>query len=65
MKCLRCNSVMTYDKFYGPDEHFWGWKCVICGEIVDRVVMENRELMRTGRVPNTRNRKQTTGLYRI
>jgi hypothetical protein len=48
---------MIYDKFYGPHEQFWGWRCVICGEIVDRVVMENRQLMRMGRVPNTRNRK--------
>ena len=58
MKRLRCNSIMIYDKFYGPHEHFWGWKCVICGEIVDRVVMENRQLMRMGGVPNTRNRKR-------
>lgn len=27
MKCLRCNSVMIYDKFYGLCEYFWGWKC--------------------------------------
>ena len=57
MKCLRSNSIMIDDKFYGPHEQFRGWKCVICGEIVDRVVMENRQLMRMGRVPNTRNRK--------
>jgi hypothetical protein len=58
MKCLRCNSVMIYDKFYSPYEYFWGWKCVICGEIVDRVILENRELIRMGRLPNTRNRKR-------
>ncbi|MBP1695691.1 MAG: hypothetical protein H6Q41_879 [Deltaproteobacteria bacterium] len=58
MKCLRCNSVMIYDKFYGLCEYFWGWKCVICGEIVDQVILENRELIRMGQVPNTRNRKR-------
>ena len=58
MKCLRCNSVMIYDKFYGHYEYFWGWKCVICGEIVDQVILENRELLRLGRVPNTRYRKR-------
>jgi hypothetical protein len=57
MKCLRCNSVMIYDKFYGHYEYFWGWKCVICGEIVDQVILENRELIRMGRLPNTRYRK--------
>jgi len=58
MKCVRCNSVMIYDKFYGPHEQFWGWKCVICGEIVDQVILENRQLIRMGRVPNIRNRKR-------
>ena len=57
MKCLRCNSVMIYDKFYGHFEYFWGWKCVICGEIVDQVILDNRELVRMGRLPNTRYRK--------
>ena len=58
MKCLRCKSVMIYDKFYGPHECFWGWKCVICGEIVDQVILENRQLVRMGRALNTRNRKR-------
>jgi hypothetical protein len=48
---------MIYDKFFGPYEHFWAWKCVICGEIVDLVILENRQLMRMGLAPNTRNRK--------
>ena len=24
MKCHRCESIMIYEKFYGPQEHFWG-----------------------------------------
>jgi hypothetical protein len=47
-KCLRCRGAVIYDKFYGPQEQFWGWKCLICGEIVDRVILENRQLMRSG-----------------
>jgi len=58
MKCLRCSSVMIYDKFYGPHEYFWGWKCVICGEIVDQVILENRQLIKMGLVLNIRNRKK-------
>ena len=58
MKCLRCDSVMIYDKFYGAHEYFWGWKCVICGEIVDQVISENRQWIRMGRVLNIRNRKR-------
>jgi len=49
-KCLRCRGAMLYDKFYGLQEQFWGWKCLICGEIVDPVILENRQLMRAGQV---------------
>jgi hypothetical protein len=48
MKCLRCRGVMVYDKFYGLQEHYWGWKCLICGEIVDPVILQNRQLMKAG-----------------
>ena len=43
MKCHRCGSVMVYERFYGPDDHFLGWRCVLCGEIMDRVIAENRQ----------------------
>jgi hypothetical protein len=47
-KCSRCGGTMIYDKFYGHNEDFWGLKCIICGEIIDSVILENRELMRMG-----------------
>ena len=34
-RCLCCRGVMVSDKFYGLQEQFWEWKCLICGEIVD------------------------------
>jgi len=43
MKCHRCGSVMVYERFYGPDEHFLGWRCILCGEIIDQVIVENRQ----------------------
>jgi len=42
MRCPRCSSVMIFQKFYGPHEHFWGWRCIYCGEIFDQIIMENR-----------------------
>ena len=42
IRCLRCEGAMVHEKFYGLHEHFWGWRCVCCGEIVDQVVLENR-----------------------
>jgi len=48
MKCHRCESIMIYQKFYGPQEHFWGWRCIWCGDIVDSLILENRGSMAVG-----------------
>ena len=45
MRCHRCESIMVYQKFYGPHEHFWGWRCICCGDIVDQIILENRNSM--------------------
>jgi hypothetical protein len=42
MRCQRCGGRMTYEKFYGSAEEFFGWRCIFCGEIVDTVILENR-----------------------
>ena len=56
MKCHRCGSAMVYESFYGPDEHFSGWRCVLCGEIIDQVILENRQT-KTGRQDRERRRE--------
>jgi len=33
---------MVYQKFYETCEHFFGWRYIACGEIVDRMILENR-----------------------
>jgi len=57
-KCLRCRGAVVYDKFYGPHEQFWGWKCLICREIVDPVILENRQLMRAGQEINVQRARR-------
>ncbi|NWF94076.1 MAG: hypothetical protein HXY46_14340 [Syntrophaceae bacterium] len=42
MRCDRCGSAMIQEKFYGPQEHFHGWRCIFCGEIIDPVILQNR-----------------------
>jgi len=42
MKCHRCGGVMVHERFYGGDDRYLGWRCVICGEIIDEVILENR-----------------------
>ena len=48
VKCHRCGSVMVCERFYGHDDRFWGWRCISCGEIVDDVILENRQWSRKG-----------------
>ncbi len=42
MKCKRCDGAMAREKFYGPGEPFWGWRCIQCGEIFDLTILTNR-----------------------
>jgi hypothetical protein len=42
MECRRCNGMMVGERFYGPGDPFWGWRCIQCGEIFDVVILENR-----------------------
>ncbi len=46
MKCHRCSNVMAYERFYGVDEQYSVWRCVLCGEIVDQIILENRQAKR-------------------
>ena len=48
MKCHRCGGLMTSDQFSdllnSTELLFDGWRCVNCGEIVDDIVLQNREM---------------------
>lgn len=58
MKCYRCSSDMVYEKFYGPQEHFWGWRCIFCGEIIDQVILENRKFIGAEGVRSTNTQRK-------
>ncbi|MDP1990371.1 MAG: hypothetical protein Q8K00_05055 [Syntrophales bacterium] len=47
-RCVRCGGKMVYESFLGPYEQFTGLKCVICGEVIDPVILQNRQLMKDG-----------------
>jgi len=42
MRCQRCGGRMVAEKFYDVSNVFWGWHCVICGEILDPVILLHR-----------------------
>ena len=66
--CPRCNGTMIEQKFYEPGEPFWGWRCVFCGEILDSLIWENRNLTRGLQVAhrvgrrNGRERRRVTNV---
>jgi hypothetical protein len=60
MKCHRCGRVRVYERFYGPDEHFFGWRCILCGETIDQVILENRYWSKTGGQNKERRRECDT-----
>jgi hypothetical protein len=65
MKCLRCGGAMFMDKFYSPNDCFWGLKCVICGEIIDPLILKNRLSMNIVReLSQPQKRKSLTRLSR-
>jgi hypothetical protein len=59
MKCHRCGSVMVYERFYGHGENFSGWRCVLCGEILDQVISENRQTGTEGQGRGRRRESNT------
>jgi len=42
IRCQRCNGRMTFEKFYGENDVFFGWHCVMCGDILDGVILLHR-----------------------
>ncbi len=61
MKCNRCGKAMAYEQFYGSQEHFWGWRCIFCGEIVDDVIIENRQWVKKGVVSGNKRVQSALG----
>ena len=45
LRCHRCGGIMAYEKYYGVEEQFFAWRCICCGDIVDRIILENRGAM--------------------
>jgi hypothetical protein len=51
---------MVYEQFFGNQEHFWGWRCIFCGEIIDDVIIENRQWFK--RAVGRNNKKTQSAL---
>jgi hypothetical protein len=52
---------MVYEQFFGNQEHFWGWRCIFCGEIIDDVIIENWQWLKTGVKPANKKTRAPLG----
>jgi hypothetical protein len=48
MKCPKCGGLMNFETFISTDSEtgpwsYEGWHCIYCGEIIDPLVILNRE----------------------
>ncbi len=42
VQCQKCRGRMGFEKFYGPNSSFYGWHCLLCGDILDPVILLHR-----------------------
>ena len=63
MRCQRCNVVMVNERFYGPGDPFWGWRCMLCGNISDPMILENRSQCATLAAKRKKEGKETSVLF--
>lgn len=42
MKCSKCGGLMISQRFADYFITFYGWKCLNCGSIVDKTIVQNR-----------------------
>lgn len=48
MRCPRCKGMMVKERFQDIQDdtgqiYFHGWRCLVCGEILDPVIVTNRQ----------------------
>lgn len=43
MECLRCSGMMVYEQIFTNQGGLHVARCVHCGDVVDNVVISNRE----------------------
>jgi len=64
MNCPRCDGVMALERFCDLYDEtgqlcFMGWRCLSCGEVIDPVIVRNRQQRRTEEpLPRTRARRR-------
>ncbi|RMH33584.1 MAG: hypothetical protein D6690_11565 [Nitrospirae bacterium] len=63
MRCHRCQGTMVLDYFLDLDSggELWmrGWRCLICGEVVDFLILNHRRLQQAPASSRKKARRST------
>jgi hypothetical protein len=49
--------MMIHEEFFGPNGPIFSWRCLICGEVVDQTIIENRDYQSHGGEWDRRGKK--------
>jgi hypothetical protein len=60
MKCYRCGGMMVHETVYSKAEQLRIWRCILCGEYIDPVIIENRQYQKTIRENSRRKKAEHT-----
>ena len=61
--CQRCHGMMAFEKYFGQSGSFYGWHCLMCGDILDPVILLHR-LSRDANVPIPESKKEMMSLIK-
>lgn len=43
MRCSKCGGLMVSERFSDFFLNFYAWKCLNCGAVMDKTIMENKK----------------------
>lgn len=53
MNCHRCGSSMIFKKLCDYGGYSFGWKCILCGEIIDEIPKNHHQRREDGTITKT------------
>lgn len=67
MECERCHATMLQESFDDVKANAWpmefhGWRCPVCGNVLDPVILANRAIVQRAIVSGARKRRNAQAL---
>ena len=56
MKCPKCDGFMLYEEYQDGTERFLAWRCIICGEVYDEIILSHKLRVKRGVMKKVREK---------